>query len=109
MSHEITPLEQIRRTNPAGNEFWSSRDFAKILGYADYRNYQSVIESILAALPSRTIAAWIRQTQHRVVYAAPGIHSEPASALAELVSRLPHVSITISPDLLAIIKQEGRV
>ena len=27
MSHEITPFEQIRRTNPAGNEFWSSRDF----------------------------------------------------------------------------------
>lgn len=33
MSHEITPLESIRRTNPAGNEFWSSRDFAKVLGH----------------------------------------------------------------------------
>ena len=28
MSHEITPFESIRRTNPAGNEFWSSLDFA---------------------------------------------------------------------------------
>ena len=45
MSNEITPFESIRRTNPAGNEFWSSRDFAKVLGYADYRNFQSVIES----------------------------------------------------------------
>jgi DNA-damage-inducible protein D len=45
MSNEITPFEAIRRTNPAGNEFWSSRDFAKVLGYADYRNFQSVIES----------------------------------------------------------------
>ena len=44
MSTEITPFEAIRRTNPAGNEFWSSRDFAKVLGYADYRNFQSVIE-----------------------------------------------------------------
>jgi DNA-damage-inducible protein D len=44
MSNEITPFEQIRRTNPAGNEFWSSRDFARVLGYADYRNFQSVIE-----------------------------------------------------------------
>jgi hypothetical protein len=25
MSHDITPFEAIRRTNPAGNEFWSSR------------------------------------------------------------------------------------
>ena len=49
MSHEITPFESIRRTNPAGNEFWSSRDFAKVLGYADYRNFQSVIESARTA------------------------------------------------------------
>lgn len=45
MSQQITPFESIRRTNPAGNEFWSSRDFAKVLDYADYRNFQSVIES----------------------------------------------------------------
>ena len=44
MSREITPFEQIRRTNPAGNEFWSSRDFARVLGYADYRNFEAVIE-----------------------------------------------------------------
>jgi DNA-damage-inducible protein D len=49
MSNEITTFDQIRRTNPAGNEFWSSRDFAKALGYADYRNFQSVIESARTA------------------------------------------------------------
>ena len=43
MSNEITPFEQIRRTNPAGNEFWSSRDFARVLGYTDYRNFEAVI------------------------------------------------------------------
>lgn len=45
MSQEIIPFESIRRTNSVGNEYWSSRDFAKVLGYADYRNFQSVIES----------------------------------------------------------------
>ena len=49
MNQEITPFEAIRRANPAGNEFWSSRDFAKVLGYADYRNFQSVIESARTA------------------------------------------------------------
>jgi DNA-damage-inducible protein D len=49
MSNEITSFEAIRRTNPAGNEFWSSRDFAKVLGYADYRNFQAVIESARTA------------------------------------------------------------
>jgi len=43
MSQAITPFEQIRRTNPAGNEFWSSRDFARVLGYTDYRNFEAVI------------------------------------------------------------------
>ena len=43
MSNEITPFESIRRTNPAGNEFWSSRDFAKVLGYVNYRHFQAVI------------------------------------------------------------------
>lgn len=27
-----SPFQSIRRVNPAGNEFWSSRDFAEILG-----------------------------------------------------------------------------
>lgn len=49
MGNEITPFEVIRRTNPEGNEFWSSRDFAKALGYADYRNFLSVIESARTA------------------------------------------------------------
>jgi len=44
MSDTITPFERIRRTNTTGNEFWSSRDFAQVLGYADYRNFESVIE-----------------------------------------------------------------
>ena len=43
MSEELTPFESIRRTNPAGNEFWSSRDFAKVLGYVNYRHFEAVI------------------------------------------------------------------
>jgi DNA-damage-inducible protein D len=43
MSNEITPFESIRQTNPAGNEFWSSRDFAKVLSYVNYRHFEAVI------------------------------------------------------------------
>jgi hypothetical protein len=55
-------------------------------------------QSILTALSSRSITAWVRQAQRRIIYAAPGIHPEPSEALAERVSRLPHLSITISLD-----------
>jgi len=40
----ISPFERIKRTNEAGMEYWSSRDFAKVLDYGDYRNFEGVIE-----------------------------------------------------------------
>ena len=40
----ISPFERIKRTNDAGAEYWSSRDFAGVLGYGDYRNFEAVIE-----------------------------------------------------------------
>lgn len=44
-----SPFEQIRRVNDAGNEYWSSRDFARILGYSDYRNFEAVVEKARTA------------------------------------------------------------
>ena len=43
-SGHASPFERIKRTNDAGVEFWSSRDFSEILGYGDYRNFEGVIE-----------------------------------------------------------------
>ena len=40
----VSPFERIKRTNEAGLEFWSSRDFADVLDYTQYRNFESVIE-----------------------------------------------------------------
>jgi DNA-damage-inducible protein D len=44
-----SPFEQIRRTNDADNEYWSSRDFAKVLDYSDYRNFEQVIAKACTA------------------------------------------------------------
>src|SRR5438128_2171249 len=43
-SGEPSPFESIRRVNAAGNEHWSSRDFARVLNYTDYRNFEQVLE-----------------------------------------------------------------
>jgi len=40
----VSPFERIKRTNEAGVEHWSSRDFAEVLGYSDYRNFEGVVE-----------------------------------------------------------------
>lgn len=40
----LSPFEQIKRTNDAGVEFWSSRDFSTVLGYGNYRNFEAVVE-----------------------------------------------------------------
>jgi len=46
-SSHISPFEQIKRTDPdTGAEFWSSRDFAQVLGYSDYRAGKPHCESI---------------------------------------------------------------
>ena len=42
-TRHLSPFEQIKRSNDAGNEYWSSRDFARVLGYSDYRNFDQVI------------------------------------------------------------------
>lgn len=39
----ITLFDSIRKENENGEEYWSSRDLSKILGYSDYRNFTSVI------------------------------------------------------------------
>jgi DNA-damage-inducible protein D len=39
-----SPFERIRRVNASGAEFWSSREFAQVLGYTDYRNFVQVIQ-----------------------------------------------------------------
>lgn len=36
-------FESIRRLDENGNEYWSSRDMSKILGYAEYRNFLPVV------------------------------------------------------------------
>lgn len=45
----MSPFERIRRTNASGMEFWSSRDFAQVLGYADYRNFEQVVQKARTA------------------------------------------------------------
>ena len=39
----VSAFEKIRRVNDAGNEYWSSRDLARVLGYVQYRNFETVI------------------------------------------------------------------
>ncbi len=42
-------FERIKRVNDVGSEFWSSRDLAIVLEYADYRNFEQVLGKAKAA------------------------------------------------------------
>jgi DNA-damage-inducible protein D len=42
-------FERMKRVNEAGAECWSSRDFARILGYTDYRNIAAVVDKARTA------------------------------------------------------------
>lgn len=44
-----TVFEQIKRQNKAGVEFWSSRELARVLDYANYQNFEPVIRKAKTA------------------------------------------------------------
>jgi len=45
----VSPFDRIRRTNASGAEYWPSREFAQVLGYTDYRNFEQVIKKAKTA------------------------------------------------------------
>ncbi|MCY7291726.1 MAG: hypothetical protein LH615_06020 [Ferruginibacter sp.] len=42
--NNLSLFEQIRQTDANGNEFWMARKLAKVLDYADFRNFKPVID-----------------------------------------------------------------
>lgn len=42
--HTMQRMEDAKRNNAAGDEFWLARDVAKILNYEDFRNFLGVVE-----------------------------------------------------------------
>lgn len=48
-SRSTSPFDRIKRTDPDGVEFWSSRELASELGYTDYRNFEDVVEKARTA------------------------------------------------------------
>ena len=40
----INIFDNIKRIDPDGIEYWSSRELAKALEYTDYRNFEEVIK-----------------------------------------------------------------
>jgi DNA-damage-inducible protein D len=45
----VSPFESIRREDEEGNEYWSARDLARVLGYTQWRNFMSAVEKASAA------------------------------------------------------------
>lgn len=39
-----TPFEQLKRVSAEGEEFWAGRELATVMGYANYRQFELVVE-----------------------------------------------------------------
>jgi len=50
-------FDNIKRFDPNGKEYWSSRDFAKALEYVDYRHFDAVIDKAKNACENSGYAA----------------------------------------------------
>lgn len=44
-----TPFEAIRQEDATGNEYWTARQLARVLGYTDYRNFLRVVDKARVA------------------------------------------------------------
>ncbi len=50
MSENKTPdFESIKQINPYGQEYWSARDLAPLLGYIQWRNFEQAIKKAMIA------------------------------------------------------------
>lgn len=45
----VSPFESIRQVGDTGEEYWSARDLAKVLGYSGWQRFQGVIERAMQA------------------------------------------------------------
>lgn len=45
----ITVFEKLRKTDKSGNEYWSAKELAKLLGYTDYDLFLSVLQNAKTA------------------------------------------------------------
>jgi len=43
-NNHLSIFEQIRKIDETGNEYWTARQLAKVLGYTDFRNFIAVIK-----------------------------------------------------------------
>ena len=41
-------FDSIRQMDEAGQEYWSARELASVIGYADYRNFSKIIDKAKA-------------------------------------------------------------
>lgn len=57
MTDNQSPFEHIKHQDDDGREYWLSRELAEILGYAQYRNFQQVIEKAKIACEASGNAA----------------------------------------------------
>jgi len=48
-NHSTQTFEQLKQVDDKGNEFWYARPLAKILDYADFRNFIKVINKAISA------------------------------------------------------------
>lgn len=45
----VSPFDAIRREDENGNEYWSGRDLARLLGYKDWRNFIKAVKKAIEA------------------------------------------------------------
>lgn len=96
-------FEQIRQIDEAGNEYWSARQFAKVIEYVDFRNFERVLNKAKQACENSgyTVADHIVDFNEMVSIGSGAVREMPSYKLSRYACYLVVQNADPSKEIVA--------
>ena len=100
----LSVFEQIKHIDEGGNEFWMARQLSKILDYADFRNFASVIEKATEACKKsgQQVGDHLVEANEVVAVGSGATHSYPSFKISRYMCYLIVQNADPSKEVVAL-------
>jgi DNA-damage-inducible protein D len=102
--NKLSVFEQIKNTDENGNEFWMARQLSKVLDYADFRNFTSVVEKATEACKKsgQQVGDHLVEANEVVAVGSGATHSYPSFKLSRYMCYLIVQNADPSKEVVAL-------
>ena len=100
----LSVFEQIKHIDEGGNEFWMARQLSKVLDYADFRNFASVIEKATEACKKsgQQVGDHLVEANEVVAVGSGATHSYPSFKISRYMCYLIVQNADPSKEVVAL-------